>query len=70
MDTNDAGWVHLRDLCQDLGADYTLTDKVRTNVLDVYTRMNDSTITALNERDAQTVTEALMQSIRNTKSRS
>lgn len=70
MDNNHDAWAHLRDMCEDLGADYTLTDGIRKKVLDVYDRIDGGVITALNERDAQIVVEALLQSVRNTKSRS
>lgn len=69
MDSNHDGWAHVSALAQDLGADDTLTDGVKAKVGDIYTRINGSTITALNERDAQTLCEAIMQSVKNTKSK-
>ena len=68
MTSSHDGWAHMRDLAQDLGADSTIKSDIRDKVLDVYTRINDGDITALNERDAQTLCEAIMQSVRDTKS--
>jgi hypothetical protein len=69
MDSNHDGWAHLQALLQDLGADTTLTDAIKTKCSALYTAMNGGSLTVLNERDAQDVCEAIMQSVRNTKSK-
>lgn len=69
MDSNHDGWAHLLALAQDLGNDGALTNDIQAKVGRFYTAANAGDVTALNERDAQIVCEAIMQSVKNTKSK-
>lgn len=70
MDNSSDAWAHLRDLAEDLADDLTVTKSIRDECSRIYNGINDGDITALNARDAQALSEALNQSIRDTKTRS